>query len=63
MAKHPLAPRHENEDELYVVQIYWPMPVAPVWFTGVKLNSEGLFTRIVTNRHQGVEIAIMRYSD
>lgn len=59
----PLTPKQDDEKTRYVVRIHWAMPVAPVWFTGAKLNSEGLLTMTVTNRHLGVEISIMNYPD
>jgi hypothetical protein len=56
----PLREPADTTDDLLKVQVFWPMPVWPIWVVSTGLTTEGLVSSFVTERNSGVTVTLTR---
>lgn len=56
----PLQPAAQPGDDELTVQVYWVMPVWPIWVVSTTLKTPGLGSTFITERNSGATVTLWR---
>lgn len=56
----PLLPPASPGDDEFVIEVFWVMPVWPIWQTGTMLKTPGLGARLTTERNSSARVSLWR---
>lgn len=56
----PLLPVNEPLEEEFTVQVFWVMPVWPIWVVSTNLKTPGLGSSFITERNSGATVTLWR---